>query len=75
LVDNSNEPKILVEFTPEEIAWLADRMHEEWQRTVAAKAIASSPDALTKVEAHQKMEYEIRTKILDNAYKQGFGDL
>jgi hypothetical protein len=28
----SNEPKVLVEFDPEELKWLADRLHEEWQR-------------------------------------------
>jgi hypothetical protein len=70
-----NNPKVLVEFSPEEIAWLADRLHEEWIRAVAAGAIASTPESQEKIAEHKKMEAKIRNRLLDNASKQGFGDL
>lgn len=70
----SNDPKILVEFTPEEITWLADRLHEEWQRTLAAAMVATG-DNIDKVEAHQKMQNLLRNRLLNKAADQGFGDL
>lgn len=71
----SNTPKVLVEFTPEEISWLADRLHEEWERTVVAKTVATSDEAQAKIEKHQKMERTLRNRILDKAHDQGFGNL
>lgn len=70
----SNDPKILVELSPEELAWLADRLHEEWGRTLNAKAVATG-DNVAKVEKHQKMQNTIRLRLLKNAVDQGFGDL
>lgn len=70
----TNDPKVLVEFTPEEITWLADRMHEEWQRAMTAKAIATG-DNSDKVAKHMEFERNIRNRILDKAYDQGFGNL
>lgn len=70
----SNEPRILVEFTPDEITWLADRLHEEWLRGLKAGAIATGDNA-DKVKAHQDMQNTLRNRILDKASDQGFGNL
>ncbi len=70
----SNDPKILVEFTPAEITWLADRLHEEWQRTLQAGAVATGDNA-EKVRLHQEMQNLLRNRILDKASDQGFGNL
>lgn len=70
----SNNPKILVEFSPEEITWLADRLHEEWARMLQAGAIATG-DNIAKVEKHQEMQNRLRNRILEKASSQGFGEL
>ena len=70
----TNNPKVLVEFSPEEIAWLADRLHEEWMRTVNAGKIAMGENA-EKVRRHQEMQNTLRNRILNSASKQGFGEL
>lgn len=72
---NSNDPKILVEFAPEEVSWLADRLHEEWARTLQAATIVQSSDLAEKVQAHQTMQNKLRNRLLDKAYQQGFGNL
>lgn len=73
----TNNPKVLAEFDPEEITWLADRLHEEWERLIMAKAkaITTSPEKLAKIEEYQRMERSIRNRILKNADDQGFGSL
>ncbi len=71
---NTNDPKVLVEFSPEEITWLADRLHEEWLRTLQAGAIATGDNA-DKVAKHQAMQNRLRNRILDKASDQGFGNL
>jgi hypothetical protein len=67
----SNEPKVLVEFDPEELKWLADRLHEEWQRSVIAKALVDN----NKVEDNKKMATKLLNRMLGKASEQGFGDL
>lgn len=87
-VPSSNDPKVLVEFSADEISWLADRLHEEWGRAMQAVAATSGwedyvdPDvrekarvAHEKAKAHQRMQNDLRNRMLDNAYKQGFGHL
>lgn len=84
----SNDPKVLIEFSPDEISWLADRLHEEWGRAMTAVAATSGwadytdPDVREKAKAahekavaHQKTQNLLRNRLLDNAYKQGFGHL
>ena len=76
----SNDPKILTELSPEELSWLADRLHEEWSRSVAAGAIVSSSEKesqekIKKVEAHKQMTIRLLNRFLNNAANQGFGDL
>ena len=73
--NGTNTPKVLIELEPEEISWLADRLHEEWQRTLAAEMVASTPENIAKVEQHKKMERKLRNLLLDKAYEQGFGNL
>lgn len=34
----SNDPKVLVEFSPDEIKWLADLLHDRWHTFSAMKA-------------------------------------
>lgn len=83
----TNDPKVLVEFSPEEIVWLADRLHEFRSLAVSAtlKAAAISAgnpeaeekfrNALEEVDKHKKMEATIRNRLVDKASEQGFGDL
>lgn len=73
----SNNAKILVEFSEEEISWLADRLHEECARGVSAKAIVSGlkNGNLNVVEQHLEMERRLRLRLLNKAVEQGFGDL
>jgi hypothetical protein len=71
----SNDPKVLVEFSPEEIAWLADRLHEEWSRALVAGAVATTPEAKEKIQTHKEMEARLRNRLLDKAHDQGFGHL
>lgn len=83
----SNEPRVLVELSPEEITWLADRLHDFRQQATAlslrgASLVADKPEAeekfrkaLEEVDHHKKMEAAIRNRILNKAADQGFGDL
>lgn len=71
---SSNNPKVLIEFDPEEITWLADRLHEEGVRILTAQAVATG-DNVAKVETHKEMERRLRNRLLDRAYDQGFGNL
>lgn len=84
----SNNPKVLVEFSPEEISWLADRLHEYRQGLIAAQlfhtqgAMArketdkeSFKEREAKIEEHKKMEAELRNRLVNKAGDQGFGDL
>lgn len=70
----SNEPKVLVEFNAEEAKWLLDRLHEEWGRSVAAGAIATG-DNVPVVADHKKMAIELKNRIEENGFNQGFGFL
>lgn len=69
----SNDPKILLELSEEEAKWLLDRLHEEWVRSVSARAIVTSAETAEKVNAHKKMGIEIKNRLEENAFKQGFG--
>lgn len=83
----SNDPKILVEFSPEEITWLADRLHEfrDQVTNTTLRGAALAVDlpgaeerfrkALSSVDKHKQMEATIRNKLLDKAHDQGFGEL
>jgi len=83
----SNEPKVLVEFSPEEITWLSDKLNElrqGWNAVALFKAsgIQSRGEAsdhekemLLKIEEEKKMEATIRNRLLDKASDQGFGNL
>lgn len=86
--DKSNSPKVLVEFEPDEISWLADRLHEEWGRAMQAVAVTSGWESYTdpevrekarlaheKAKAHQDMQNRLRNRLLDKSYEQGFGHL
>lgn len=64
----SNEPKVLVELSPEEITWLADVLHDRW-------AVAVSIGDSEKLQRDKKINNDIRNRILDKAYDQGFGNL
>lgn len=82
-----NQPKILVEFSPEEVTWLADRLHE-WRASYNALALSYTKDVMDKghateanvktieaIEEHKLMKAKIRNRILDKADDQGFGNL
>jgi hypothetical protein len=83
----SNNPKILMEFDPEEVSWLADRLHEMRQGWVAAslmkcegiqqrgQASENEKTMLEKLEEHKKMEARLRNRLVDKAHDQGFGHL
>jgi hypothetical protein len=85
--EGSNQPRVLVEFEPEEIAWLADRLNElrsGWNAVALFKAqgIQARGEAsdhekemIAELEAHKVMEARLRNRILDKASDQGFGDL
>jgi len=66
-----NNPKVLVEFTPEEITWLADILHARW----AAAVNLGTQGASEKLEKDKRINNEIRNRILDKASDQGFGNL
>ena len=84
---SSNDPKVLVEFSPEEIAWLADKLNELRQGWTAAAlfkatgiqqrggASESEKQMLLKIEEEKKVEAVIRNRLLDKASDQGFGNL
>lgn len=70
-----NEPRVLVEFSAEEVTWLCDRLHEEWARTLVAKAITGAPTTQEIVDKHQEMQNRLRNRLLDKSFDQGFGHL
>lgn len=84
---SSNNPMVLVELSPEEITWLADRLHDFRQQANsmslrAAALVADKPEAeekfrlaLEEVDRNKKMEAAIRNRILNKADDQGFGNL
>jgi hypothetical protein len=83
----SNSPKVLVEFDPAEIAWLADRLHEYRAGLNAAALMKltgiqargevsdNEKQMIEKLEEHKKMEATLRNRLVDKAAEQGFGDL
>lgn len=72
----SNDPKVLVEFSPEEIKWLADLLHDRyWQYSAMKANYADSPKHVVKAETDQKINNNVRNRLIDNASNQGFGDL
>lgn len=87
----TNTPKVLVEFTPEEITWMADRFHEMRGQWMAAELLGGSltaegrelsptnaeklAKAKVQIEEHKKMEAALRNRIIDKAAEQGFGNL
>jgi hypothetical protein len=85
----TNEPKVLVELTPEELTWLADRLHEMRNQWTGAEFLGATVDAANmsgtsydklmkareQIEQHKKMEARLRNRFLDKAYDQGFGHL
>lgn len=87
MTNGHNRPMVLVEFTPEEIVWLADRLHDFRQQatqiTLKAAALAAGDEkaeekfrkALEEVDGHKKMEATLRNRLLDKASDQGFGEL
>lgn len=87
-MSETNAPKILVEFSPEELTWLADRLHDMRGQWTAAEVLGASigdvasetgkqklEDARKQIEDHKKMEATIRNRCLDKAHEQGFGHL
>lgn len=82
-----NDPKVLVELSPAEVAWLSDRLHEMCQGWSAAalmkdmeiqqrgEASQRERDMILALEEHKRMEAAIRNRILNKAAEQGFGDL
>lgn len=85
----SNQPKVLVELDPEDIKWLADRLHEEAGRAMQAELLISSKRLdnaqrkLSKkdqakvdtIAKHKSTAYRLKNLFLDKAADQGFGDL
>lgn len=72
----SNDPKVLVEFSPDEIKWLADLLHDRWHTFSAMKANwADSEKHVEKANTDQAINNAVRNRLLDNTSKQGFGDL
>lgn len=83
----TNDPKILVEFSPEEVKWLADRLHEMrfgWNSAALVKAMGiqergeaseNEKRMILEIEDHKRMEAAIRNRILNRADDQGFGNL
>lgn len=78
---SDNAPKVLVEFSPEELSWLADRLHEMRNQWIAAQILGATitsdkVEAIKKqIEDHKKMETTLRNRLIDKAYDQGFGHL
>lgn len=83
----SNDPRVLVEFSPEEIVWLADKLNELRQGWTAAALFKASgiqqrgqaseheKEMILKLEEEKAMEAVIRNRLLNKASDQGFGDL
>lgn len=72
---DTNKPKVLVELSPEQLTWLADRLHEEWARSVSARAVVSSDDLVKKVQDNKQMAIDIMLLLDKNSNDQGFGSL
>ncbi len=70
----TNSPKVLVELSPMEAAWLMDKLHEEWQRRVALTAVCGGPVAHV-MAYHKHKAIDLMNRIDRNATNQGFGDL
>jgi hypothetical protein len=70
----SNDPKVLVEFSPEEISGLADILHDLWAAGVSMKAMLP-PEKVAKIQERIDLANKLRNRALDNASKQGFGEL
>ena len=75
----SNRPMVLVELTPEEVAWLADRLHDYRRQANAVlltlEGVDADPAIHAALEEHKAVEARLRNRILDSAAKRGFGDL
>ena len=83
----TNEPKVLIEFSPEEITWLADRLHElraGWNAATFLKMEGmlergevsdNEKELLYKLEQYKKLEATLRNRLVNKAAEQGFGDL
>lgn len=84
---SDNEPRILVEFSPQEMKWLADRLHELRQGMTSAalvkamgiqqrgEASENERRMILELEEHKRMEATLRNRMLGKAAEQGFGDL
>ncbi len=83
----SNDPRVLVEFAPDEITWLSDRLHElraGWNAALLfkasgiqqrGKASENEKAMILALEEHKSMEARLRNRLVDKASDQGFGDL
>ena len=83
----SNHPKVLVEFEPNEIEWLSDRLHELRQGWILAEvfkvegiqkrgsATENEQRMIEEINLHKEMEAKLRNRILNKASEQGFGEL
>lgn len=76
-----------MEFSTEEITWLADRLHDLRQGWTAAavfkaagiqqrgEASDNERQMLEQLEEHRRMEAVLRNRLLNKASQQGFGEL
>jgi len=83
----SNDPKVLVEFSLEEIRWLADKLHElrnGWNSVALFKAMGiqqrgeasdNEREMLLKLEEEKRMEALLRNRLVDKVHDRGFGHL
>jgi len=85
----SNQPKVLVELDPEDIKWLADRLHEEAGRAMQAELLVSSKRLDNRkrelsekdqakadaIAKHRSTAYRLKNLFINKAADQGFGDL
>lgn len=85
----SNNPKVLVELDPDDIKWLADRLHEEAGRAMQAELMVSSKRLddpkrrlskkdqakVEEIAKHKSTAYRLKNLLVDKASDQGFGDL
>jgi hypothetical protein len=72
----TNDPKILVEFSPDEIKCLADLLYDRYWQFSAMKANHS--DNVKNVEIAKKemnVNNNVRNRLLGNASRQGFGEV
>ena len=75
---NSNQPKVLVEFSPEEAAWLMDILHDDWHRRIAMEIATHGFDNdhnahVIRWKKHRASMF--LNRIDKRASDQGFGDL